>query len=98
MEKSEEDFYSMFERINANALSEKDMKRFIAAMKEVSLSVQYYRSVIPLSNFSDMETLNLTVLYPPSYARFLFPNSKYHIAFHLFLIGASGHGWCREFR
>ena len=32
----EEDFYSMFERINANALSEKDMKRFIAAMKEVS--------------------------------------------------------------
>ena len=33
---NQEDFYAMFERISANALSEKDMKRFIAAMKEVS--------------------------------------------------------------
>ena len=35
----EEDFYSMFERINANVLSDKDMKRCIAAMKEVSVLV-----------------------------------------------------------
>ena len=38
VECAEEDFYTMLERINANALSEKDMKRFIAAMKEVSVS------------------------------------------------------------
>lgn len=31
----DEDFYSMFERINKNILSEKDMKNFIIAMKEV---------------------------------------------------------------
>ena len=35
----EEDFYSMFERINSNVLSDKDMKRCIAAMKEVSVLV-----------------------------------------------------------
>lgn len=31
----EEDFYTMFQRINANALSEADMIKLIAAMKQV---------------------------------------------------------------
>ena len=35
-EGTDEDFYTLFQRINANALSEKDMARLIVAMKEVT--------------------------------------------------------------
>ena len=45
-EGTDEDFYKLFQRINANALSEKDMARLIVAMKEVTSSdyfIQFQR-------------------------------------------------------
>jgi hypothetical protein len=50
-EGTDEDFYTLFQRVNANTLSEKDMAKLIVAMKEVTSS----------DDFSDFYALSALV-------------------------------------
>ena len=41
-EGTDEDFYTLFQRVNAKTLSEKDMAKLIVAMKEVTSSDDFW--------------------------------------------------------